>query len=208
MSLSPLRPPASPVQDAPRKISTPQQPSAEKAQAPQPFGYRRGNGNATRTSNPALQASGGTSGFDAGTRATGPKISLPQAGAPQPTNGTSAIGTISSKGIDAIFNKGSSTFEHILGSLGQTFQPVGDPTARLQSRSDQLGQVLTADPSLKSQISFHDLMQAKRISRLFSNPTFLGSLNDLQKQAVQSYQNTMSLMCAEWPPPPGGHGNG
>ena len=38
---------------------------------------------------------------------------------------------------------------------------------------------------------------------------FLGSLNDTQKLAVQSYQNTMAMMCAEWPPPPGGgRGNG
>jgi len=208
MSLSPLRPPASPVQDAPRKISTPQ-PSAANPPAPQAFGFHK-SGSATRPSNPALQAATGASGFDAGgAKASLPKIALPQTGSPQATGGASAVGSISGSKIDAIFNKGSSTFEHILGSLGQTFPPVSDPTARLQSRSDQLGKVLTADPSLKSQISFHDLMQAKRISRIFSNPAFLGSLNDTQKLAVQSYQNTMAMMCAEWPPPPGGgHSNG
>ncbi|HYV43321.1 MAG TPA: hypothetical protein VFA20_00610 [Myxococcaceae bacterium] len=213
MSISPLRPPASPVQDAPRKISTPPQQSTATQSAPQAFGFHK-SGSATRPSNPALQATTGASGFDAGARASGPKtslpkLSLPQTGAPQATGGASAIGSLSGSKIDAIFNKGSSTFEHILGSLGQPVQPIDDPTARLQSRSDQLGKVLTADPSLKSQISFHDLMQAKRISRIFSNPVFLGSLNDLQRQAVQSYQNTMAMMCAEWPPPPGGgRGNG
>lgn len=206
MPLSPLRPPAAPVQDAPRKISTPL-PAADHSKA-NAFGAPR-SGSVTRPSNPALQAATGASGFDAGARTSGPRISLPApTGAPQQTSGTTAVGTLSGTAIDRIFNKGSSSFEKILGSLGQSFPPVSDPTARLKQRSDQLGQVLTADPSLVNQVSRHDKMQAMRISRIFSNPTFYNSLNDLQKAAVDSYQGTMAMMCAEWPPPPNGGRSG
>lgn len=213
MPLSPLRPPAAPVQDAPRKISTPL-PAADHSKA-NAFGASR-SGSVTRPSNPALQAATGASGFDAGApRTGGPRISLPATGAPQPTKGTgqttgtSAVGTVSGTAIDRIFNLGSKSFEKILGSLGQSFPPVSDPTARLQQRSDQLGSLLKGDPSLVNQVSRHDKMQAMRISRIFSNPTFYNSLNDLQKAAVDSYQGTMSMLCAEWPPPPsGGRSNG
>jgi hypothetical protein len=210
MSLSPLRPPAAPVQDAPRKISTPQQPPAPSA-----FGIRKGGRHAqTRPSNPALQASTGSSGFDAGARTGGPRIALPApTGAPESTKGanatagTSATGSVSSKFIDAMFNKGSSIFEKILGSLGHKDLPqIDDPAAKLQQRSDYLGSLLKADPSLKDQISFADIAKAHRISKIFANPTFYGALSDVQKLAVDSYQGTMCMLRSgeDWPPPPGG----
>jgi len=208
MPLSPLRPPAAPVHDAPRKISTPLSPTTPPA--PHSSGLHKG-GSVTRPSNPALQASTGASGFDPSARTTGPRISLPATGAPQPTAGTSAVGATSGHTVAGLFNKGSSSFEKILGSLGhKDLPPIEDPTARLQQRSDYLGSLLQADPSLKNQISKRDLFQAMRISKAFSDPTFYGSLDPAQKQAVDSYQNTMSMMCAEWPPPPGrgGYGNG
>jgi hypothetical protein len=202
MALSPLRPPAAPVQDAPRKISTPPQ--------PQGLGVQKSNAHAStpaRGSNPALQSTTGASGFDPTAKTSGrPAISLPTpTGAPQATGGANKVGSIGSTGIDALFNKGSSVFEKILGGLGQSVTPIDDPTARLQARSDQLGALLKSDPSLAGQVSHHDKMQAFRISKIFSNPAIYGALNDAQKAAVQSYQNTVYMLCgAEWPPPPGG----
>ncbi|HEY8208621.1 MAG TPA: hypothetical protein VIG99_14115 [Myxococcaceae bacterium] len=215
MPLSPLRSPAAPAQDAAHKLS-PHQPSAHSpSHAPAAL---------HRKSNPALLSASGASGFDAGTRPSGPKITLPTApGAPeavkagQPgtadgagaTTGTAAVGSLKGSAIDAIFNKGSAVYEHILSGFGISSPPIEDPTARLQARSEQLGKALAADPSLKDKISHRDLMQAWHISQIFSNPDFLGALNDTQKVAVQSYQTTFAaLRGSDWPPPPGGgHGN-
>jgi hypothetical protein len=207
MSLSPIRPPAAPTQDAPHKLSSPQTPT------PHHVGLHR-------KSNPALLSATGSSGFEPHTRASGPKITLPVApGAPEPvkagkpgtvsgtgtTTGTSAVGSVGSGAIDALFNKGSATFEKILGGFGISSPPIEDPTARLQARSDQLGQVLTADPSLKNQVSKGDLMQAWQISQIFSSPDFYGSLNETQQSAVNSFNNSFAMLCgADWPPPPGG----
>src|SRR5690349_14405992 len=99
MPLSPLRPPAAPIQDAPRKISSPlQSPAAKPTTTPSTGSLKTGS--VTRPSNPAVQGATGTSGFDPGLRAGGPKISLPATGAPQPTNaanGPSSVGSLSGK---------------------------------------------------------------------------------------------------------------
>ncbi len=219
MPLSPLRQPQAPIQDAPRSISTPQQPAQHQHGLHRPAAATA----AQRPSNPALRAAGGESGFDGkAPRPAGPQLSLPVApGAPAPvqngkpaslesatatgttaTTGTQAVGSVNSSGIDALFNKGSATFEKILGQLGASFQPIDDPTARLQSRSDQLGGMLAADPSLRNQVSPSDLAQVSALSKIFSDPAFYNGLTDPQKSAADSYNRTAAMLCADWPPPP------
>lgn len=211
MPLSPLRAHAAPAQDATHKASF-HQPAAQQPAAHQPASLHR-------KSNPALLSASGASGFDASTRPSGPKITLPTApGAPEAVKGgkpgtadgasaanaPSTVGAVKGGAIDAIFNKGSAAYENILSSLGFKDLPqIDDPTARLQQRSDYLGKVLTDDPTLKDKISQADLTQAWHISQIFADPDFQAGLNDLQKQATASYQHTMSLMrTVDWPPPP------
>jgi len=111
------------------------------------------------------------------------------------------VSSLDSKGLDALFNRASQTYENILTSLGHSLQPIEDPTARLLDRSTYLGNLLTADPSLKSQIKQSDIAQVSAFSRLFLQ--LQPSLEGDRRVAADAYLRTASMLCAEWPPPPG-----
>jgi len=212
MSPSPLRPLAAPVQDAPRKLSTPQQPAQRQSGLHQSGLHRPSGHPATnRRSNPALQSTTGESGFDGRLQQGGrpqladtrPQLSLP--GSAGSADGASATQETSSAPpldrVHKIFDQTSKTLEGILKSLGYNDLPeIEDSTARMQQRSDYLGSLLTATPELADQISTGHKMQLYSLSKLMDGWTGLPAA---EVKAIGSVHDTTLMACAGWQPPPG-----
>lgn len=188
--------------------------------AQSPAGAERTGGPAQtplRSSNPAVRSTGGESGFDGGARTRGGGGFQVAGGLPslnpsaQPQTGsrfggvtgsraTGGVGEISDRRLDALFNRASKTYEHILTKLGATFSQVDDPTQRLNDRSTQLGNLLTANPQLKDQISTGDKRRVSNLSRMFL--AIQPQLSGDRLNSANAFLGTAAMFCAEWPPPP------
>jgi len=213
MSLTPLRQPAAPVQDAPRKLSTPLQTPAH-APGQRPAG-------ANRPSNPALQSvRAGESGFDARTRMGGrPQLgdSRPQFMPAASSFGTASGSQVSGAGaasgvegvrgpqaaIDRLFTRASRTLENILSGLGYgNLPPAQDSTARLKQASDLLISVLTEDPSKAQQISTGNKAKLWGVTKALK--PLQPFMTPVQGDAYQSLGKATMMACgAVWPPPEG-----
>jgi hypothetical protein len=206
------KPIAAPVSDSSPRITASSAPRAEAAPAaakPSP----------ARPSNPALLAHGGGSGFDAGGQAGLRGLGVKSgggrfdAGAAAPatgttassqTSGASAVNTVPQPVLDRLFNRGSSTYEGILKSLGvENLPQIDDPAQRVINRSTVLGDLLKSDPSLVGKISKRDLRKVQALDRIYARVQ--GSVSGINQIAVNAFRETAALMrgIGDWPPPGG-----
>lgn len=219
MSLSPLRPLAAPVQDAPRKLSTPQPPAQRQSGLHQSGLHRSTEHAGHRRSNPALQSATGASGFDGRPQLAGkpqladsrPQLSLPgspdspsllpggRPGGAEAASGTQATGAVPPPdAVHKVFDHASKVMESMLSSLGYKDLPaIEDSTERMKQRSDFLGGLLTATPELADQISTSDKAQLWGLSQLMNK--WAPSLPEVEQVAIQSVDHTMRAL--GWQPP-------